>query len=381
MTDLRVGIVGVQGIGLFHAFALANASGASLTAVCDIDDAAAGKAGADFGVPAFGTSAALYASGEVDAVVIATPAGTHGPLVREALDAGLHVYCEKPIAPTAEEGYALQRHAVGRDRILQVGFQFRFHKGYRALLDAAAGIGQLVRVNVTATNWFRAEKYFAVRPWRATWSMAGGGVLMNQAVHQVDMMIAIAGLPARVEARARRARHRAAVEDDAIAVLEWSSGAVGVLTASLCEPAGYERFEVFGARGAVVLNDGYDVRATAHDDAQRVTEECPDEFPELETAWHQIPVTRKRSEWLDMLVDAQSDFAASIREGRGPLVDGVEGTRSVELANAIYLSAVEARAVELPLQPEAYAPVFQRLSAGSASISGTGRGSDTLPAS
>jgi predicted dehydrogenase len=154
-----------------------------------------------------------------------------------------------------------------------------------------------------------------------------------------------------------------------------------VLTASLCEPAGYERFEVFGARGAVVLNDGYDVRATAHDDAQRVTEECPDEFPVLDTAWHQIPVARKRSEWLDMLVDAQSDFAASIREGRGPLVDGDEGTRSVELANAIYLSAVEARAVELPLQSEVYAPVFQRLSAGTASISGPGMGSDSLPAS
>ena len=131
----------------------------------------------------------MYASGEVDAVVIATPAGTHGRLTRDALDAGMHVYCEKPIAPTADEGYALARHAREAKRTLQVGFQFRFHTGYAAAREAVADLGELARVNLTATNWFRAQAYFDASPWRATWSMAGGGVLMNQAVHQLDALI------------------------------------------------------------------------------------------------------------------------------------------------------------------------------------------------
>ena len=381
MTDLRVGVVGVQGIGLSHAFALANAEGSALAAVCDIDEGAAGKTGADFGVPAFGSTSALYASGDVDAVVIATPCGTHGALVREALDAGLHVYCEKPITPTADEGYALGRYAQERGRTLMVGFQFRFHKGYGALRDAVTAIGVPARVNVTATNWFRPEKYFAVRPWRTTWSMAGGGVLMNQAVHQVDTMITLAGMPARVEARLRAPRHRATVEDDAVAFLEWESGATGVLTASLCEPAGYERFEVFGARGAAVLNDGYDVRVTSHDDMQRVIEECPDEFPELDTEWRAVPVARARSEWLDMMVDAHGEFAAAVRERRAPLVGADEGTRAVELANAIYTSAITRRAVELPLATGTYASVFDGLARGTTSIFGPGTTSDSLPGS
>ena len=202
----------------------------------------------------------MYASGEIDAVVVATPAGTHGPIVRDALDAGMHVYCEKPIAPTSDEGYALARHAQEARRTLQVGFQFRFHTGYAAARQHVAQLGELARVNLTATNWFRPQAYFDKSPWRATWSMAGGGVLMNQAIHQIDALIATAGMPSSVQARVRRTRHRADVEDDAVAMLEWANGATGVLVASLTDPAGRERLEFFGARGALVLEDGYRVR-------------------------------------------------------------------------------------------------------------------------
>src|SRR5205085_5115387 len=140
-----------------------------------------------------------------------------------------HVYCEKPIAPTAEEGYALAARARAARRVLQVGFQFRFHAGYCAMRDALAELGPIRRVALTATNWFRAERYFAASPWRATWRQAGGGVLMNQAVHQVDALIAAAGMPLYVRGRVRCALHSAAVEDEAVAELEWADGAVGTL--------------------------------------------------------------------------------------------------------------------------------------------------------
>jgi predicted dehydrogenase len=365
---LRVGVVGVNGIGQAHLFSLARSERSSAAAVCDIDAARADRAAEQWKVPGFADTAAMFASGSVNAVVVATPAGSHGEIVRNALDAGVHVYCEKPIAPTADEGYALARHAQEAGRTLQVGFQFRFHTGYAAVREAVPGIGPLSRVNLTATNWFRPQAYFDASPWRSTWSMAGGGVLMNQAVHQVDAMIATAGMPSSVRARVRRARHHVAVEDDAVAVLEWPSGATGVLTASLAEPAGRERLEFFGSRGAVVLEDGYDVRMTVHDDAQELCDHCPDEFPELAMEWQRIDVARADSEWIDCLLEAHRDFATAVLDGRSPGVDAIAGTRSVELANAIYLSSVEDRPVELPLERGAYRPCFEKLVAGDISI-------------
>ncbi len=358
--SLRVGVVGVNGIGQAHMWALHQLE--ELAAVCDVDAARAGKAGSDFGVAAFGDVAAL--APHADAVVIATPAGTHAEIARAALDAGLHVYCEKPITTTSDEGYALHEYVRAKDRVFQVGFQFRFHKGYAAMRAAVAQLGEIRRVHVDATNWFRAQRYFDASPWRTTWRMAGGGVLMNQAVHQLDALIATAGMPSRVIADVRNVVHRAEVEDDVRALLEWPNGARGTLAASLAEPAGTERFEIHCDRGAVVLVDGYDVRVAYHDDVRRQVDECPDEFPAAVPAWERIEIERRKSEWFDMLVDAHREFAAAIAEGRQPLVDARTGTQSVELANAFYLSSLTDEPVSLPLRPGEYPPVLDELAAG-----------------
>ncbi|HEX5097180.1 MAG TPA: Gfo/Idh/MocA family oxidoreductase [Acidimicrobiia bacterium] len=204
---MRIGVIGVKGIGQAHLWALHGVDGSDLVAVCDVDAAAAEKNGADHNAAVFTDAEALFASGDVDAVVIATPPGTHAPLVRSALAAGMHVYCEKPFTPTADEGYELARYAKAVERTLQVGFQFRFHLGYAAMKNAVASIAPVRRVNVTATNWFRADKYFTASPWRGTWRVAGGGVLMAQAVHQVDALINAVGMPASVTGRVRAALH------------------------------------------------------------------------------------------------------------------------------------------------------------------------------
>lgn len=364
---VRVGVIGVNGIGQAHLWALEQLGAhevSTVTAACDLDAERVRKAARRHSVTAFTDAKALFASGEVDAVVIATPPATHGPLVRDALDAGLHVYCEKPIAPTADEGYALARHAHERDRVLAVGFQFRFHKGYAAARDAASEIGPLFRVQLTATNWFRAQAYFDASPWRRTWAVAGGGVLMNQAIHQLDALVAIAGLPSKVTANVRRVRHDAEVEDDAVAMLSWESGATGVVVASLNDPAGSERIELHGERGAVVLTDGYSVRRVAYDDAQRVCDECPDEFPALDVEWHDVEIERAPSEWLDMLVAAHRDLAEAVATGRPPAVDAAGGTRAVELANAMYLSSRYGEPVSVPLERGVYPRLFEDLASG-----------------
>jgi predicted dehydrogenase len=361
---MRVGVVGVKGIGQAHLWALRRVDGAALAAVCDIDGAAAAAAAEQHDVPAFTDAQALYDGGEVDAVVIATPPGTHVDLARAALAAGLHVYCEKPVAATCDDGYALAAEARGGGRVLQVGFQFRFHKGYAALRAAVDELGAPRRVSLTATNWFRAQQYFRASPWRATWLIAGGGVLMSQAIHQLDALVATAGMPSAVFGYVRRAEHRAEVEDVAHAELEWRSGMQGHLTASLNEPAGEERFEVVCERGAVRLVDGYDVRVARHDEVRRIVDDCPDEFPEQAVPWEQVDVPRSPGEWFEMLVDAHRDFAAAIEHRRPPVVDGDTGTLAVELANAIYLSSCLGEPVDLPLRPGMYPPVFEDLASG-----------------
>jgi predicted dehydrogenase len=361
VTELRVGVVGINGIGQAHLWALHAVEQSTLAAVCDIDEPRQVQASLDHRIQGFNDASELYASGAVDAVVIATPADTHAELVRGALEAGLHVYCEKPVTPVADDAFALAALADARGLVFQVGFQFRFHKGYAALRDAVAQLGPVRRVHVTATNWFRAQRYFDASPWRATWQMAGGGVLMNQAVHQVDALIATVGMPNRVQAEVRNVMHRAEVEDDAVAQLEWANGARGTLVASLCEPAGGERFEIQCARGAVTLDDGYDVRVAHHEDAQQLVDECPDEFPADAVTWTHIEVPRAKSEWFDMMLDAHREFGAAVAEGRQPLVDGREGARSVALANAIYTSSVSGRAADVPLDEGVYRPVFEDL--------------------
>ena len=361
---MRIGVVGVKGIGQAHLWALHSVEESELVAVCDVDVDAAEKNGADHKSAVFTDADALFESGVVDAVVIATPPGTHAPLVRGALAAGLHVYCEKPFVPSADEGYELARYAKATERTLQVGFQFRFHLGYAAFKDAVASIGQVRRVNISATNWFRAQQYFRASPWRGTWRIAGGGVLMAQAVHQVDAMIHTVGMPARVRGRVEAALHDAEVEDHAVVELEWANGARGMIVASLNEPAGVERFEVVGERGTVVLVDGYDVRVSRHEPVGEFVQTCEIEFPEDPPEWEVIDVPRAKSEWFDMMITAHRDFANAVATGRAPAVDGVEGTKSVELANAVYLSSLAGAPVDLPLPAGSYGPVYEELVAG-----------------
>ena len=205
MTDnLRIGVIGVNGIGNWHFYSLRQSERSSATAVCDIDPARAGEG--------------RRRQQKLPRSPIrrrCTPAARSTPSSsrrRRGPTASWHATRSTPACTSTARSRsrrlptrAMHSHVtrVKRERTLQVGFQFRFHTGYAAAREAVADLGELSRVNLTATNWFRAQAYFDESPWRATWAMAGGGVLMNQAVHQVDAMIATAGMPSRVQARVR----------------------------------------------------------------------------------------------------------------------------------------------------------------------------------
>ena len=364
-SDLRVGVIGT-GIGLAHLFAIGAVDRMEIGAVCDVDVTRAEKTAADFGAPAFSDPTELFASGSLDAVVVATPGATHAALTREALDAGLHVYCEKPITPTSDEGYALARHARECGKVLVVGFQHRYNPRYVAVADAVRELGPLHRFELRATNWFRSQHYFDTSPWRATWRMAGGGVLMNQAIHQLDALIAIAGLPSRVSTRVIVRAHRTETEDEAIALLEWYDGATGVLVASLNDATGEERFQCTCERGAVVLTGDGAVRRIAHDATRAIIDGATESEPPVLHDWEEVE-TGKYSEF-DMFKYMHRDFAAAIIDGTPPRVDGETGTQAVELANAIYLSSIAGEPIDLPLDRGQYPPLFEELALGQRSI-------------
>jgi predicted dehydrogenase len=182
-------------------------------------------------------------------------------------------------------------------------------------------------------------------------------------------------MPSRVTAQVRTVAHKAEIEDDAYALFEWPGGGRGTLVASLNEIPGREHFEIVCERGAVSLVDGYDVKVAAHADTTDAIAAAESEYATFEAEWKNIDVPRRRSEEFDMFCDAHRDFAAAISEGRAPAIDAVSGTRSVELANAIYLSAIEDTPVELPVAPGEYRPVFDELVAGRR-LPGSGRAAD-----
>ena len=370
---IRLGVVGVAGIGQAHLFAGSMLPEYELVAACDIAPDARQNASAAFDATPFSDASELFGSGAVDAVVIATPPATHAHLVGVALDAGLHVYCEKPLMPTAAAGRALDQRARDADRVVQVGLQFRFQRSARAAHDLiqAGEIGEIFRADLAATNWFRSQQYFTTAPWRGTWSASGGGVLMSQAVHQIDTLVWLAGLPSSVTAWARRSRHEAEVEDDVIAFLEYPNGARGTLVASTTDPVGVDAVTVHGERGTLSI-EGFGLRRATFGDgasgAQQLTDESTEDFDVIPVEWADVVEPGGKSEWFDMMLDCHRDFVAAIRGGSPAANPPAEASRALELVNALYLSAVLGESVTLPIDASAYDAVFADLCSGAIEV-------------
>ena len=365
---VRVAVVGAAGMGIAHLFAATRLKDEyRLTGVCDVDVDVARRAAADFATDAYTSLDDLLDAGVADAVVLAVPPFLHASMTRRALDAGLHVYCEKPLAPTARECDELAAATAVSGRVVQVGCQHRFQQSYVAAreLIVAGEIGEVFRATLVATNWFRTQRYFDARPWRGRWAAVGGGVLLSQAIHQLDAFVWLVGPPARVAGEAWRTLHTAEVEDEATAVLRFSNGARGTLLASTVDPVGTDRIEIHGASGTLVL-DGFGLRVARFDGpVERLCADGSDEFPKVAVHWEDAVVSQGgEGEWFDLVADTHRDFIAAIRGERAPRNTPVEATKAVELANAVYLSAVRGRAVDLPLDRGAYDEVFRELCEG-----------------
>jgi predicted dehydrogenase len=367
MKNVRLGIVGLGNIGRFHTgYLLENKiARCTLTAVSDAYapslEAFQGKAG----LKTYASAEEMIGSGEIDAIVIATPHYQHTTLGIAALQRGLHVMVEKPIS--AHKADAERLIAVARERPKQVFagmFQMRVEPRYQKIrkLIESGELGPIVRVNWIITDWFRTEAYYASGGWRATWKGEGGGVLLNQCLHQLDMLQWLCGMPARVRGFCQLGRfHDIEVEDNITTYLEWQNGATGVFISSTGEAPGSNRFELCGTRGRLVLENNR--LAFTRNDADMI------EFSRTSKSGFAKPEVWNVEIPFDNAANAHAvlmqNFVEAILDGTPLIAPGAEGLGSVELANVLLYSSLIAQTVELPMDGAAWEKKLNELIAGS----------------
>ena len=360
MKTVRVGVIGL-GMGHGHArhFAEGRVPGAVLAAVSDLS--ADRRAGFPAEVVGLETGEEMIRSKRVDAVVVATPHPSHAELSVAALKAGLHVLVEKPIAVHKAEAQQMLRAHRNRKRLVFAAmFNQRTDPAYVRMRELVSGgeLGSLQRVNWIITDWFRTNAYYRSSPWRATWQGEGGGVLMNQCPHNLDLFQWIAGMPARVRGFCHAGKyHPIEVEDDVTAYVEYRNGATGAFIASTGEAPGTNRLEIAGTGGRLVFENNIlsVTRNTVPADAFGATSKERFERPPSKT--ENIPFPDRGPQHLGILCN----FVDAILGKAKLLAPAEDGLASLELANAILYSSLKNRMVSLPLDEKAYANALRGL--------------------
>lgn len=263
MDKVRYGIIGVGGMGRTHAQSLlSDIKGAELTAVCDISLERLEWAEEHLPdhVQRFLSPEELFKSGIIDAVMIATPHYDHPPLAIQALGYGLHVLIEKPAGVYTKAVQEMNDAAAKSDRKFGIMYNQRTNPLYQKLreLIQSGELGEIRRTNWIITNWYRSQSYYDSGGWRATWGGEGGGVLLNQDPHQLDLWQWTTGMmPKRVRAFCQFGKYRnIEVEDDVTAYVEYENGATGLFITTTGEAPGTNRFEITGDNGKIVVEDG-----------------------------------------------------------------------------------------------------------------------------
>jgi predicted dehydrogenase len=366
MSKVRLGIIGMGNIGRHHAEYLraGKVKRCELVAVCSTSP---GKLEGYLPLKIYDDGEKLIRSGIVNAVLIATPHYQHTSLGIAALENGLHVMVEKPISAHKADAERLVAAAKKqrRKKLVFAGmFQLRAEPRYlkiRKLLEEGH-LGEIARISWIITDWYRTEAYYSSGGWRATWKGEGGGVLLNQCLHNLDVLQWLAGMPSRVRGFCQLGRyHNIEVEDNVTAYMEYPNGATGVFITSTGEAPGTNRFEIAGTRGRVVLEKDKlnfirnEVSMTEFSKTSKVGFLKPD-------AWNvEIPIENASAPHATLM----QNFVDAILDGKPLIAPGEDGIHSVELANVMLYSSLIDKTVELPMDSAAFEKKLKQLIAGS----------------
>jgi predicted dehydrogenase len=363
MQTIRIGIVGLGNMGQHHARNLLEGKipRIELAAICDQLPANLAKFPQ---VRGFATPEALFAAKGCDAVIIATPHFSHTSLGIAALEAGLHVMVEKPISVHRADAERLIAAHKNPQQVFAAMFNQRTDPYYQAIrqLVKTGELGAVRRVQWTITDWFRTDAYYGSGGWRATWAGEGGGVLLNQCPHNLDLYQWIFGMPRQVTGFCSFGRYHAIeVEDDVTAHFQYADGMHATIITSTGEAPGTNRLEIAAERGRIVYeNDkiSFTRNAVPMGEFSRTS---PEAFGRPATTDVPVPAPNHGGQHNEIL----QNFANAILD-RAPLIaPAEEGIHSVELANSILLSAWTGKPVSLPLDGAAYERALQEKIAAS----------------
>ncbi len=356
-TPVRLGIIGLGNIGQQHIQHIQTAvTGCEITAICSREPKEI--SGLDK-VRHFSDYRQLMDSGLVDAVLIATPTLAHFEQASYALNKGLHLLVEKPIGLSCQEGEQLLKQHQQKQTVFALMLNQRTDPLFIAMKEQvdSGRIGAIQRTHWTMTNWFRPEVYFQVSDWRATWKGEGGGLLVNQCIHNLDIFQWICGLPVSVQGFCSFGKyHDIEVEDEATAYLRYSNGASGLFVGSTGEAPGINRFDIVGDRGTLSF-DGDHLKLMTNSEATG-------EFSRATRDMFGMPAVTVQDITPDRQVNQHArviqNFIDAIVEQVPLIAPAEEGLHSLALANAILLSSWEKKSVDLPFDSAHYQQALEQ---------------------
>jgi predicted dehydrogenase len=356
VEHVRIGVVGLGTMGSAHLRYFRSLVGGGAGAVCDANAERAKATGEEFGVPWFTDYRDMIANGPIDAVLIATPHFQHPEVTIAALDKGLHVLCEKPMAVTVGAARTMiAAHEKHPKQKFGLMFNVRTYPMYQKIrsLVQDGDLGAISRVTWIITDWFRTWTYYASGGWRATWAGEGGGVLLNQCPHNLDLLYWLTGMmPNRITAVASIAKtHPIEVEDEVSAILEYPNGAIGHFITSTGEAPGSNYLEIAGDQGVLSARQGKLQFRRTRESVKKIRETSPQMFPNPETWDIDLPYAPQAENTHKLVTQ---NFIDSILKDVPLAAPGEEGIKGLEIGNAMLMAGLTRTPVELPIDPAKY---------------------------
>ncbi|WP_304944446.1 Gfo/Idh/MocA family protein [Vallitalea guaymasensis] len=357
MEQVRIGVIGFGNMGSNHAKSLyeGKVKNGKLVAVCDINEEKLKKSKELYSdIVCYDNHHDMLEDSSIDAVIVATPHYDHPSIAIDALKANKHVVIEKPAGVYTKAVREMNEVGNNTDRVFAIMYNQRtdpYYSKVKELIDAGE-LGEIRRVNWIITDWYRPQSYYNSGGWRATWAGEGGGVLLNQDPHQLDIWQWICGMPTRIRAFCHFGKmHDIEVEDDVTAYAEYANGATGVFVTSTSDAPGTNRLEISGDQGKIVVEDG---KITFW--RLRVSER---EFNSTFTGGFGNPECWKceinvKPNPLQQHVAILTNFVDAILNGKELIAPAVEGIRGLTISNAMHLSAWTDDWVNLPIDEDLY---------------------------
>ena len=357
-------------MGAVHVRDVAGLENCQLAAICDVVRDRADVPAAEWGVPAFYDYRDMLEKVQLDGVIVATPHYDHTPISIDCLGRGINVLVEKPIAVHVKDARKMvaayeQAKIQHPDLVFSIMFMQRTY-GYwqkiKAMIDQGE-LGRLVRTTWLITDWYRTQNYYNSGGWRATWRGEGGGVLLNQCPHNLDLYQWMVGMPKRISGFAAIGKyHDIEVEDEVTGFFEHANGMVGHFVTTTAESPGTNRLEIIGERGKLVFEDGNLTLSRNSASMLENIKTSPHSFDRVEMAVEPVAYQHHGQAGHRMLIE---NFANAVLSGEPLIASAAEGINSLTLSNGMMLSSFLGKPLDLPFDEDAYEARLQELASTS----------------